>query len=104
MRQIEPPDHFSESGKALYRSIARGRNLWDERDMMLLRNAIEQWERAEQCRLRIATEGLTVKDRFKQDKPNPAVIAERQARLAFAKLEMDLPWRQKSDVPREQRP
>lgn len=100
MKRPDPPEHFSPEAKALYRSLADERRLWARpSDLALLRNCIEQFERAEECRLKIASEGLSIEDRFKQPKPNPAVIAERQARLAYAKLQRDLPFRQTWEKP-----
>ena len=56
----------------------------------LLVKAAEAWERSEQAREQIATDGITVPDRYGVLKAHPAVAIERDARLAFARLLREL--------------
>ena len=43
----------------------------------------ESWDRSEQAREILATEGLTVKDRYGTPKAHPCVAIERDSRTAF---------------------
>ena len=58
----------------------------EDHHIRLLILAGEAWERCCQARELIAKEGLTVKDRFEQDRPHPAVAIERDSRTAFARM------------------
>ena len=58
----------------------------EERHIRLLVLAGEAWDRGQEAREKIATEGLTIRDRFAQLRPHPAVAIERDSRIAFARL------------------
>lgn len=73
-----------ETRKWIYR-IQRNWDL-EERHIRLLILAGEAWDRGQEARERIAAEGMTVKDRFEQLKPHPAVAIERDSRISFARL------------------
>jgi P27 family predicted phage terminase small subunit len=71
---------------------ASGRHLWkivqehfalEPHHEVILRQACEALDRAEGARARIATEGLTVKDRFGVDRAHPLLATERDSRAAF---------------------
>ena len=62
-------------------------------------SACELWERAQQAKRDIDVNGLTVKDRFGQDRPNPALIVERQNVKAFASFVNQLPCRRQGKRP-----
>lgn len=54
--------------------------------------AAEAWDRGQDARELVATEGAVYRDRFDQPRAHWAVAIERDARLAFARLlrELDL--------------
>jgi phage terminase small subunit len=58
----------------------------EDHHVRLLILAGEAWDRCCQARERIEAEGLTIKDRFDQMKPHPAVAIERDSRIAFARM------------------
>jgi phage terminase small subunit len=53
--------------------------------LRLLQLACEAWDRAQQAREILATDGITVGGR-EGIKPHPAIAIERDSRLAFARL------------------
>ena len=61
---------------------------------LLLRAALESFDRCEQARKLLKKEGLVIKDRFGQQKGHPAAAIERDSRLqmvrALRTLNLDL--------------
>ena len=87
------PEELSPEAGDVFKRIADARGIWGRPDALeVLRTACEQRVRARQAREDIAVNGLTVKDRFQQTKPNPAVMVERQAAKTFASLLNQLPY------------
>jgi phage terminase small subunit len=56
----------------------------------LLTLACEAWDRCQQARELLATEGLTFEDRFGQPRARPEVSIERDSRIGFARLVREL--------------
>lgn len=78
---------------------AHGTAFWDrvtsefeieEHHLDLLASACQQLDRAAAAAAVIASEGVTTKDRFSQVKTHLAVDAERNAHLAFCRLQREL--------------
>lgn len=59
-----------------------------QRRVLLL--AAQAWDRSQQARAILATEGIVVEDRFGQRKQHPAIAIERDSRWHFAKLLREL--------------
>lgn len=78
-----PPKHLSAAAKRWYREIASEYEITDRAGLLLLTQAAEAWDRAAQCRGTIATDGITVRDKFGQIKAHPLLSCERDARAAF---------------------
>lgn len=70
---------------------------WDlsEPGLILLRSALESFDRAAQAREILAREGMAITDRFNQPKPHPMCGVERDARAsllqALKSLGLDAP-------------
>jgi len=72
----------------------------DAHHLRTLSEAAWSWDRAQQARALVDAEGLTVRDRFGQAKPHPAVAIERDSRSAYlrAMRELDLDGAPEPDV------
>jgi hypothetical protein len=64
------PNHLSLPARRLFSEVLRLYEL-EPHDQAVLVKALEAWDRAEQSRQRIDTDGLTVKSRFGELKPHP---------------------------------
>lgn len=79
----KPPSHLSAAAKRWFREISATYGICDRAGALLLAQAAECWDRANECRERIAKEGATVLDRFGQSKAHPLTAVERDARQGF---------------------
>jgi phage terminase small subunit len=72
--------------------VKRVQSTWDlnEHHDRLLVLAGQAWDRAQDAKDIVDTTGVIVKDRFNQDKQNPAVEIERQSMVVFARLLREL--------------
>jgi P27 family predicted phage terminase small subunit len=86
-----PPAHLSAQAVTWWQSVTRDFDL-EPHHVHLLQAACEAWDRSQQAREAVATDGLTFKDSSGNLKANPAVAIERDARTLFARLvrELDL--------------
>ena len=76
------PSHLSLPARRLFSEVLRLYEL-EPHDQAVLVKALEAWDRAEQSRQRVDTDGLTVKSRFGELKPHPLLSVERDSRAAF---------------------
>lgn len=82
MRQA--PKGLTEESKQLWRNIlTEFPDEWTSRDYKILEVGLECLDRLNEVQEQINKEGLTVKDRFKQDKINPLLATERDCRSGF---------------------
>lgn len=81
------PAHLSPASKRQWDAIVAEYTL-DPRHELLLRQALEQADRAEQARLAVARDGMTVTGRF-SPQPHPGIKIERDALITGSRL-----WRQ----------
>lgn len=84
-----PPVKLGKFGKAFWVRVTAEFEV-DEHHLDLLASACQQLDRAAAAAAVIAAEGVTSKDRFGQVKTHPAVDAERNAHLAFCRLQREL--------------
>jgi P27 family predicted phage terminase small subunit len=86
----QPPPHLSASSAAWWRATL-DRYLLEEHHLRLLQLACEAWDRTQAAREELERTGLTYTFEGSR-RPNPAVMIERDARLAVARLvrELDL--------------
>jgi len=77
------PKDLSAAGKRLWRKILADWPIVDAAHLEILREALLARDRAESCRRQINEVGELVVDRFNQQKPNPLLPHERDARSAF---------------------
>ncbi len=98
--QIEPPDQLSEAAKAKWREICE-QNTIDTAAAVVLRTFCEAYDRREEAREHIRTEGAVYNDRFGAPKVSPWVAIERDSTLimhrAFRLLGFDQEPRGGSD-------
>jgi P27 family predicted phage terminase small subunit len=76
------PKHLSLPARRLFDGIHKLYELEAHDDAVLVK-ALEAWDRAEQARVVLATEGLTVTSRFGEVRVHPLVAVERDSRSAF---------------------
>jgi phage terminase small subunit len=62
----------------------------DPHHIQLLTLAAEAWDRGQQAREIIDSDGMTYTDRFGRPKPRPEVAIERDSRTSFARLLREL--------------
>ncbi len=85
------PQHLSEASQALFVRIRDDYSLaGDDAALTLLRLAFEAVDRCEQARLRIATDGAYLPNRFGELRPHAALAIERDSRLSAARLLREL--------------
>jgi P27 family predicted phage terminase small subunit len=89
MTAPKAPKSLSTSGRRLWRSVVETWHL-DRRQLEVLRSACEASDRAEQARVQLDSEGLTVSDRYGQIKPHPAASIETSNRSLVARLLREL--------------
>jgi len=76
------PRHLSKAARDLFTSISRS-FVMEQHDLAVLVKALEAWDRADQARTRIDTDGLMVTSRLGEPKPHPLLAIERDSRTAF---------------------
>ena len=84
-RGPEAPQHLSKSAKKWWRQIHAEYDL-DVASLEILGLAADSLHRCEEARAAIQSGGLTVADRFGQEKAHPLIAVERDSQLRFAKL------------------
>jgi len=97
-----PPAHLTTATKAWWKLIASDYSL-EEWQLRTLTAACEAWDRGQQAREQVATDGLMVTDRFDQVKPHPLLAVERDCRLSFVRCVRELAL-EVDDEPAEARP
>ncbi|MGE0857794.1 MAG: P27 family phage terminase small subunit [Gammaproteobacteria bacterium] len=90
-RTPKPPAHLQPATKRWWASVVSEFEL-EAHHVRLLTLAAEAFDRCQQARETIATEGPIFQDRFGQPKAHPSVGIERDSKIAFARLlrELDL--------------
>jgi len=96
-----PPATLSPSSQALWDQVLEDFELAPA-ELEVLRQALMSLERADQAAAIVATEGLTVLDRYGTPKQHPAADLERQSRTTFARLVAQLGVKL-TDAPRSRR-
>lgn len=85
----EPPVELACAGLAFWRRVQEEFEM-EPHHLDLLASACQQLDRAAAAAAVIEAEGVTAKDRFGQVKTHPAVDIERNAHLAFCRLQREL--------------
>ena len=98
---MQQPDHLSLEASLWWRDVCRDYHL-ETHHIRLLTLACEAWDRGQQARILLASEGLVYYDRFNAPKARPEVAIERDSRIAFARLlrELDLDLDAPTEAPR----
>jgi P27 family predicted phage terminase small subunit len=84
-----PPAHLSKAAKQMWNDITAG-YVFDPHHVRLLTTACEAWDRMNQARELLASEGVTYVDRFGAPRCHPAVAIERDSRIAFVRTVREL--------------
>ena len=100
-RRIRAPSHLDAATAKWWRAVHEDFQL-EQHHTRLLTLAAEAWDRTQQARAVLDTEGLTYVDRFEAPRARPEIAVERDSRLAFARLirELDLDCEPPSEAPR----
>jgi P27 family predicted phage terminase small subunit len=77
------PQHLSKEAKIFYKKVVAEYLIDDAAGLKILQVALEAFDRAQSARIAIDAEGMTIKDKFGQLKPNPLLPVERDNRAAF---------------------
>lgn len=89
MTRERVPRHLSTESKKLYSHVIGSYDL-PPHQLKTLRLACEALDRSTQAREVINEKGLTMLDRFEQEKPRPEVAIERDSRISYARLMREL--------------
>jgi hypothetical protein len=79
----KPPKSLGKAGRKFWEMVLATYALEDEHHFRLLENAAICLDRAGQAREAITTDGVTVKNRFKETIAHPAANIERQSMNLF---------------------
>lgn len=77
------PKALSREAKALWRKLQEEYAIDDEAGLLILRTALEAFDRMREAQKVLNKEGLTVSDRFNQQKMHPLTTVERDSRAAM---------------------
>jgi phage terminase small subunit len=83
------PSHLRPATAAWWGKVMADYEL-EEHHVRILTLAAESWDRGQQAREALATNGLTFMDRFQQPHARPEIAIERDSRIAFARLVREL--------------
>jgi P27 family predicted phage terminase small subunit len=75
-----PLKALSAEAKGLWRKLHKDFNIADAAGLLLLRSGLEAFDRMRQAQAQLARDGLTVADRFGQQKQHPCSLIERDSR------------------------
>jgi phage terminase small subunit len=89
MRKLEAYKKLKPATKRWINSLCKDYELESYHERLLLLCG-QAWDRAQEARAKVDEKGPIVKDRFEQDKPNPAIDIERQSMLAFTRILREL--------------
>ena len=87
--KLAPPRHLSREARAWWHQVVTAYEL-QPHHLHILRLACESWDRGQAARVALAQQGTVYVDRFGQPRARPEVGIERDARLAFARLNREL--------------
>ncbi len=77
------PAHLSDESKKFWTQIVDDYSISDAAGLKILRVACEAFDRAQMARQSIDTAGMLLLDKFGQQKVNPLLATERDARSSF---------------------
>jgi phage terminase small subunit len=94
-----PPSDLSAAAQEFWRQVMGAFEL-ERHHVVTLNLALHAWDRAEEARMIVDRDGMTVRDRFAQLRPHPMLAVERDARGQYARLmrEVDLDGAAEPDV------
>jgi P27 family predicted phage terminase small subunit len=98
-----PPKHLSTAAKKWWRDVLKSFE-FEQSELPLLEAAATAWDRAQEARKLIEDNGITIIDRFKQVKANPACGVERDSLATYARLVRQLGFAKAEDYESTMRP
>jgi len=104
MASMKPPAHLRQATKKWFASVLDDFDL-DPHHIRLLALAGEAWDRGQQAREVVDSDGMVFTDRFGQPKARPEIAIELNSRTSFARLlrELALDIDAPADTPRPPR-
>jgi P27 family predicted phage terminase small subunit len=84
------PTSLAKSGRKFWESTMSTYGIEDAHHLALLTNACRCLDRAEEARLAIAKDGITIKNRFDEIREHPACNTERQSMSIFRQTVREL--------------
>jgi P27 family predicted phage terminase small subunit len=88
-KALRPPKHLSKPARSWWKSAQKHYEM-GEHHLLLLTAAGEAWDRLQQARRILASEGITFRDDRGNVRAHPAVAIERDARTGFARIVREL--------------
>ena len=91
---IKPPKTLSREACRWWRRLTSEYEIGDDAGRLILATALEAFDRMRQAQAVLATDGLSIKDRFGQVKSHPLCVVERDSRgqmlAALKALNLDI--------------
>ena len=90
----KPPKGLSREACQWWRRLTAEYDIGDDAGRLILATALEAFDRMRQAQAVLATDGLSIKDRFNQVKAHPLCVVERDSRAqmlaALKALNLDI--------------
>ena len=85
MKKPRPPSNLSPEARAWFKRLTDEFPIDDAAGLMLLQQACESLDRLREAQVILKNEGITLKDRFGQQRQHPVALVERDSRNALTK-------------------
>lgn len=82
-KSTKPIESLSIEAEKLMTRIVEEYGIGDEAGLLIIRTAMEAYDRMKGCQAVIAADGITIRDKWEQIKPHPLLPHERDARAAM---------------------
>ena len=79
-QQVQPPKGLSREACRWWRRLTTEYEIGDNAGRLILMTAMEAFDRMRQAQAVLATDGLSIRDRFDQVKAHPLCVVERDSR------------------------
>ena len=85
-KTTKPPADLTIAAKRLWRQVQEDYGITDAAGLVYLSSACQAFDRAKTAREIIKRDGLTIKNRYGQQRPNPLLTVERAAAAQMAEF------------------
>jgi len=83
LKKSDAPRHLTAEARRWWRALMGEFSIEDQAGRLLLQTACESFDRMRAAQSEIKRDGMTIQDRFGQQKPHPQLTTERDSRAAM---------------------